>query len=91
MTSASANQNQRLLSCCFEEVMKARAASKPKIAYSVKCAALRVMKCAMANCSSLMFGNSHRKMGPTISEVLAAENAPVEAKKIKTIQSRSGR
>ena len=37
-----------------------------------------------------MSGNSHKSKGLRTLEVLAAENPPVEANRIKTIQSKSG-
>ena len=70
---------------------KARAARKPRIAYSVKCAIFRVMKWIVASVSALVLGNSQSTSGPMIREVFEAEKLFDEAKEMKPSQITSGR
>jgi len=70
--------------------MKARLARNARTAYSVKCPAFRVKKCAAANRASLRLGKSHNSMGRRIIEVLLAENSLVEANEMKIIQRTNG-
>src|SRR5687767_5425207 len=90
MTSRNEIKNHRTRNIRPDDVLKARAASPPRIAYSAKCASLRVMECASARFSSLICGKSHLTSGPMILEVLLAENSAVEAKKINAIQKSNG-
>ena len=69
----------------------ARAARKPRIAYSVKCAIFRVMKWIVASVSALVLGNSQSTSGPMIREVFEAEKLFDEAKEMKPSQITSGR
>ena len=79
MISAAEIQNQRRLIAGFGEVRKARAAKKPRIAYSVKCAIFRVKNWIVASVSALVFGNSQSTSGPIMRDVLLAEKLAVEA------------
>jgi hypothetical protein len=72
-------------------VRNARAARKPRIAYSVKCAIFRVMKWIVASVSALVLGNSQSTSGPMIREVFEAEKLFEEAKEMKPSQITSGR
>ncbi len=88
--SASATSSQWRRSTSCDEPRKARAAKTAKIAYSVKCAALRTIRCMMPIVSSLMRGKNQSSNGSKTFEVFEPENSAVEAKKIKPIHSRSG-
>lgn len=90
MTSKSEIKNQPCRNTRCDEATRARAASKARIAYSVKCAALRTRKCTRAIAAGLMFGKSQSSKGRKIREVLAAENSPLEANQMKAIQSSNG-
>ena len=77
--SAAEIRNQRRLIAGCGEVRKARAARKPRIAYSVKCAIFRVIKWMVASVSILVFGNNQSTSGPIIREVFEAEKLFEEA------------
>ena len=79
MISVAEIKNQRRLIAGFGEVRKARAAKKPRIAYSVKWAIFRVMKCMVASVSMLVLGNSQSTSGPIMRDVLLAEKLAEEA------------
>ena len=79
MIRAAEIQNQRRLIEAFGEVRKARAAKKPRIAYSVKCAIFRVKNWMVASVSALVFGNNQSTSGPMMRDVLLAEKLAVEA------------
>jgi len=70
--------------------MKARLERKARMAYSVKCAALRVKKCIAASRDSLRSGNSQSKNGPIKRDVFTDENSAVEAIEINTIHNING-
>lgn len=84
-------KNQRLLMADRGEVRNARAASSPRIAYSVKWASLRVTKWITTSVSGLVLGNSQSTNGPMMREVLPAEKLAEEANEMNASQSRSGR
>ena len=69
----------------------ARAAKNPRIAYSVKCAILRVMILTTASVSGLVLGNNQRISGPIIRDVFPALRLSEEAKEINTSQTMSGK
>ena len=89
-TIASEMKNQWRRNTSFDEIEKARAESSARMAYSVKCAALRIRKCARASLSSEMPGNNQSSSGRMMRDVFSAENSPVEAKKMKASQRMSG-
>ena len=62
-----------------DDVRNARAARNPRIAYSVKCAIFRVMKCTTPRVSGLVFGNNQSISGPMMREVFPAEKLSDEA------------
>ena len=45
----------------------------------------------MASRASLRFGKNHNSIGRKICEVFAAENSPVDANEMKSIQKTTGR
>ena len=79
--SAAEIQNQRRLIAGFGEVRKARAAKKPRIAYSVKCAIFRVKNWMVASVSAVVFGKNQRTSGPIMRDVFPALKLSEEAKK----------
>ena len=79
MTSAAEIKNQCRLIAGFGDVRKARAAKKPRIAYSVKCATFRVMRWMVASVSGLVSGNSQSMSGPRMRDVFPAEKLAEEA------------
>ncbi len=79
MISVAEIRNHRRLIPGRGEVRKARAARKPRIAYSVKCAIFRVMKWIVASVSILVFGNNQSTSGPMMRDVLLALKLAEEA------------
>jgi hypothetical protein len=79
MIKAAEMRNQRRLIAGRGEVRKARAARKPRIAYSVKCAIFRVMKWMVASVSVLVSGNNQSTSGPMMRDVLLALKLAEEA------------
>ena len=73
------------------DVRNALAARNPRIAYSVKCAILRVMKWIVASVSGLVCGNNQSTSGPMIRDVFEAEKLFDEAKEMKPSQMTSGK
>lgn len=71
--------------------MNARAQSRPRIKYSVKCASFLVRKWIVASVSDVVFGKNHRTSGPIMREVFEAENSSVEATDMNTNQRSNGR
>ena len=88
--SATEIKNQRPLMAGRGDVLNARAASNPRMAYSVKCASFRVTKWTIRRVSGLVFGNNHSTSGPMMREVFPAEKLPDEAKEMKASQTISG-
>ena len=88
--SISEIKNQRLLIAGRGDVLNARAARNPRMAYSVKCAILRVMKWTTASVSGVVFGNNHSMSGPIMRDVFPAEKLPDDAKEINASQASKG-
>src|SRR5688572_16059435 len=71
-TSANDTRNQWFASAGRGEVRKARAARYARIAYSVKCAAFRVMTWTTISVSGVVSGNNQSMSGPIMREVFPA-------------------
>ena len=69
---------------------RARHSSAAKIAYSVKCAALRTKNWTCAIAAAEMFGFNQRNNGPMMRDVCAAENKSVDPINISASQQPTG-